>query len=213
MRPLTRLHLRPRSAYDILALVAFFIAVAGGGAYAAATIGAGDIKDNAVHSNHILNGAVQKADLAANSVGSGKVNDGTLLRQDFKAGTLGRGAVSLDVPVGDKSAFLQGFYGLKILFRCPGSDDPSNPISLRIIAPTGSNAVLIGTQNDRQQHAAAVRFVGQTYDLSSNSSLDLDVMAELDPDGKWVHLQLTGYWSGSAADGCQFGGLLTPPSN
>src|SRR5947207_9544770 len=34
--------LRPRSVYDILAAIAFFIAVAGGSAYAAATIGSGD---------------------------------------------------------------------------------------------------------------------------------------------------------------------------
>jgi Flp pilus assembly protein protease CpaA len=39
---------RPRSAYDVMAAVALVIAVAGGTAYAAATIGSGDIKNSAV---------------------------------------------------------------------------------------------------------------------------------------------------------------------
>src|SRR5205823_8129747 len=84
--------LRPRSAYDVMAAIAFFIAVAGGSAYAAATIGSSDIKNDAVKSNHIKNGQVKNPDLAANSVGTGKVINGSLLKQDFKAGQLPRGA-------------------------------------------------------------------------------------------------------------------------
>jgi hypothetical protein len=96
--------LRPRSAYDIMAAVAFFIAVAGGSAYAAATIGSADVKNDAVLTRHIKNAQVKKLDLGANSVGSGKVIDGSLLKQDFKAGQLpkgdtgprGPGAISID---------------------------------------------------------------------------------------------------------------------
>lgn len=79
--------LRPRSAYDVVGLLALFVAL-GGTAYAAATIGSSDIKKNAVLSKHIKDGQVKKADLGANSVGSPKVIDGSLLRQDFKAGQL-----------------------------------------------------------------------------------------------------------------------------
>src|SRR3954468_1758449 len=86
-----RRKLRPRSAYDVMAAIALFIAVAGGSAYAAATIGAGDIKNSAVLSRHIKNGAVKRADLGANSVSTGKVIDGSLLKRDFKAGQLPRG--------------------------------------------------------------------------------------------------------------------------
>src|SRR5437764_7232485 len=75
--------LRPRSAYDVLAAIAFFIAIAGGSAYAAATIGSGDIKNDAVLSRHIKNGEVKNQDLAANSVGSAEVIDGSLRRRDF----------------------------------------------------------------------------------------------------------------------------------
>ena len=73
--------------------LALFVAL-GGTTYAAATIGARDIKDNAVRSRHIKAGQVTKADLAGNSVGTRKVIDGSLLKQDFKAGQLPSPGVS-----------------------------------------------------------------------------------------------------------------------
>jgi hypothetical protein len=73
--------LRPRSAYDVMAAMALFVAVAGGSAYAAATIGSGNLKNDAVRSRHIKNG-----DIGANAVRTGKVADGSLLKQDFKGG-------------------------------------------------------------------------------------------------------------------------------
>ena len=79
---------RPRSAYDVMAAIAFFIAVTGAGAYAAAKIGSSNIKKNAVHSRHIKNGQVERPDLAngvidaskvkANSLGGGQVNEAGL---------------------------------------------------------------------------------------------------------------------------------------
>ena len=67
--------------------LALFVAL-GGTAYAAATIGPGQIKNDAVRSRHIDNGEVKNADLGANSVGTGKVLNGSLLKQDFKAGQI-----------------------------------------------------------------------------------------------------------------------------
>jgi hypothetical protein len=58
--------LRPHSVYDVMAAIAFFIAVAGGSAYAAATIGASDIKNDAVLSRHIKDGEVKSSDLDPN---------------------------------------------------------------------------------------------------------------------------------------------------
>src|SRR5256885_17224173 len=62
----------------------------GGSAYAAATIGPSDIKNNAVRSRHIKD-AVKNPDLGANAVGTGKVIDGSLLKKDFKHGQLPKG--------------------------------------------------------------------------------------------------------------------------
>ncbi|HYH58514.1 MAG TPA: hypothetical protein VD790_04785 [Thermoleophilaceae bacterium] len=60
----------------------------GGTTYAAATIGAGEIKKDAVRSRHVKEGAVKSANLGTNSVGTDKVLDGTLLKQDFQAGQI-----------------------------------------------------------------------------------------------------------------------------
>jgi hypothetical protein len=81
--------LRPRSVYDVMAAIAFLIAVAGGSAYAAATIGSGNIKNDAVRSRHLKDGAVKLQDLAANSVGSEKVIDGSIGGRDIAEKTLG----------------------------------------------------------------------------------------------------------------------------
>jgi hypothetical protein len=56
--------LRPRFSFaNVTSLLALFVAL-GGSAYAAATIGAGDIMDDAVHSRHIADGQVFAGDLS-----------------------------------------------------------------------------------------------------------------------------------------------------
>src|SRR2546421_12842696 len=81
---------RPRLTYaNVVASLALFVAL-GGTTYAAATIGAGDIKNDAVRSRHIKNGQVKNPDLAPNSVGGGKVINNSLTGADVNEGTLGR---------------------------------------------------------------------------------------------------------------------------
>ena len=112
--------LRPRSVYDAMAAIAFFAAVAGGSAYAAATIGAADIMDDAVRTRHIhdgavtnpkigngavgvakiVNGAVVNAKIATGAVGSGKIADGQVGAQDLAADARTR-KVEFDVPTTD----------------------------------------------------------------------------------------------------------------
>jgi hypothetical protein len=77
--------LRAHFRQQLVAYLALFVAL-GGTTYAAATIGASNIKNDAVRSRHIKDGQVKNADLGTNSVGTGKVIDGSLLKQDFKAG-------------------------------------------------------------------------------------------------------------------------------
>jgi hypothetical protein len=78
-----RAHLRQQ----FVGYLALFVALSGT-AYAAATIGPAQIKNDAVRSRHVKDGAVKNPDLGANSVGTGKVLNGTLLKQDFKAGQI-----------------------------------------------------------------------------------------------------------------------------
>lgn len=82
---------RLRLSYaNVMASIAVFGVLAGGGAYAASTIGSNQIKKNAVKTKHIANGAVKPAKLSAKAQTLWAVvdDDGTLVR--------GRGAVDAD---------------------------------------------------------------------------------------------------------------------
>lgn len=80
MKPLSA-RIREHVRSNVIGYVALWVAL-GGVAWASATIGSSDIKDNAVHSNHIKNGQVKSADLASNSVDGTKVADGSLSGAD-----------------------------------------------------------------------------------------------------------------------------------
>jgi hypothetical protein len=82
MAPSSRISEYIRS--NVLGLVAIFIAL-GGTAWAAAQIGANDIKENAVRSKHIKAGNVKNSDLADGAVTSAIVADGALGAADIDA--------------------------------------------------------------------------------------------------------------------------------
>src|SRR3954454_3031261 len=79
--------LRPRSAYDVMAAIALFIALAGGTAYAANTIGSSDVIDDSLTSSDIHGHAA--------SPGQSKIN-GTLTTDDIRDRTLIRGDIAND---------------------------------------------------------------------------------------------------------------------
>ena len=70
--------IRARLTYaNVVATLALFVAM-GGGAYAAATIGSGDIKDNAVRSRHIDNGQVKSSDVENDGLSGNNVDESSL---------------------------------------------------------------------------------------------------------------------------------------
>ena len=73
----------PRSAYDVLALLAFLIAVGTGGAYAANTIGSDDIIDESIISADIKDGEVKVRDIGLSQVIGTRVADGSLTTADI----------------------------------------------------------------------------------------------------------------------------------
>jgi hypothetical protein len=75
--------LRPRSAYDLVALLALFIAVATGGAYAANTIGSADVIDESLLSQDLKNGEVKNADIGADAMTSSKLANGSVQNSDI----------------------------------------------------------------------------------------------------------------------------------
>ena len=73
---------RPRSAYDVIALLALFIAVGGGTAFAV-------VAANQVNSASIVDGEVKNPDLGNDSVGPAKVKNDSLGGSDVNESTLG----------------------------------------------------------------------------------------------------------------------------
>jgi hypothetical protein len=73
------IRLRPRrpNHATVVAYLALFVAL-GGTTYAAATIGPSNIKNDAVRSRHIKDGAVKNPDLGLNSVGTAKIRPGAV---------------------------------------------------------------------------------------------------------------------------------------
>lgn len=75
---------RPSHA-TVVAYVALFVALGTGGAWAAATIGPQDIKDNAIHTRHIRDSAVKTKKIAQGAVTTSRMADGAVT--GAKAGT------------------------------------------------------------------------------------------------------------------------------
>lgn len=72
---------RPRLTYaNVTSTLALFLVLSTGGAYAAATIGSSQIKDNAIRTQHIAGGQVQQPDLGAGAVSRSKIGDGVVSR-------------------------------------------------------------------------------------------------------------------------------------
>jgi hypothetical protein len=97
-------HIRPRSAYDILALVSFFLVIGGGTALASYVVSSNSqVGPNTIsghkpptgkHSN-IITGSVNGLDLSANSVNSSKVTDASLTGSDLANGTVASSKLQL----------------------------------------------------------------------------------------------------------------------
>jgi hypothetical protein len=83
---------------NVTSLLALFIALGGATVYAAARIGADDIKPNAVRSKHIKTGAVKRVDIAKNAINGPRIASGAVASADIAnesvgAADLGTGSV------------------------------------------------------------------------------------------------------------------------
>jgi hypothetical protein len=147
--------LRPRSVYDVLAAIAFFAVVAGGSAYAAATIGSRDIKRNAVLSRHIKNGEVKNVDLGSNSVGGGNVIDDALTGKDIVESTLG---------IVPNAAQLGGQPASTYRLRCPTGLEPTADLCFEpgLRGPTDWNTA-VETCRRAQRHLPSLTELAAVY--------------------------------------------------
>jgi hypothetical protein len=181
------------------------------------------IAPNAITPSRVLDNSLTGGDLRLNSVGGPRILDGSLQKQDFKAGELPQGAVQWNfftpsglggsryAPYGEDSSE-PGRYvnGLRWHLTCnPGSTylrvsvwaaDPDDEVQV-----TGFEAA-----DD------VVKPVHRSGDWGHNfegiTTHDLQVLARNVRVGKWTHFAVGAYNAGYA-DGCNFWGLVTPPSN
>ena len=77
--------LRPRSVYDVLAVIGCFAGLTTGGAYAADTIGSSDVINESLLSEDFKNGEVKNSDIKNGSVTSLKINNGSVLNAEIGA--------------------------------------------------------------------------------------------------------------------------------
>ena len=205
--------LRPRSAYDVIALLGLFVAL-GGTTYAAATIGAANIKDDAVRSRHVKDGEVKNPDLGANAVRSAKVADGSLLKQDFKAGQLprgpaGPGAISFDrqFPVDGKfHNYTVGDFLMRAL--CDNSLGEADLVLKPIDGNHAFYAWGTGAADGGLAHVSGTESVV----AGAGNAAELDVVAESTAPGeaiRWTRFDMTVIKGNS----CNFHAMVTPSSS
>jgi hypothetical protein len=172
--------------------LALFIALAGGGAYAAQQIGSDDIERSAILSRHIKNGQVHTADLGDGAVDSQAVENHSLLSQDFAAGQLPAGPPG---PQGDQGVpgtpgsgaapTIQGFAG--------DAGNGGNGVAIpagtawKMIGPTTTFSAAAG---DRITGIATVPLF---YNGAGNTTINLDLCYQPTAGGTAVNFNGTNY--------------------
>jgi len=92
--------LRPRSAYDVVALLALFAALGTGGAYAADTIGSADIINESIRSEDIKNTEIKALDIGPGQVLGSRITDETIKSNDIADGRVTGADIAPDTLTG-----------------------------------------------------------------------------------------------------------------
>lgn len=143
---------RSRFTYaNVMSTVALFLAL-GGGAYAAATVGARDIEQDAVRSRHIKNHEVQSRDVRNHSLQGRDVQNGSLSGADVASSSLTGNQIAGDSLFGsdivestlatvpsantassatqaDSASSVNGFNATKLHYRANVPDGPTTLLS------------------------------------------------------------------------------------
>lgn len=154
--------LRTRLTYaNVVATLALFLSL-GGGAYAAATIGASDIQSNAIRTGHIKNHEVRSADVRNHTLLGRDVANNSLTGADVRESSLGQvpSAAKLD----GKDPGQLGVNGLERVTGTSATDSNSSK-SANASCPAGKKTV--GTGADIYGGKS-----GGTNDVQTNVVID-----------------------------------------
>jgi hypothetical protein len=209
-----------------MSVVALMVALAGGTAYAAATIGSQNIKRGAVGSPQLRDRDVRNVDLATNAVTSTKVKDGSLLGQDFKPGQIpsgprggtgprGPGAATFDVTIPEGGAFDPvplghgtSVDGISVYVVCTASQVPDK-VLVEFGSSDSNGLGVVGTRSVDGQLLPV--HTGPDFASGGQTNADVQLIVESNSVKKWVRYDITAHHS-AATHSCFFGGQVTPPS-
>ena len=119
---------------NVVSTIALFAVLAGGGAWAASKIGAGDIEKNAVRTRHIKNGQVKRSDLAKAAVSPSKLN---LVRFDQRSSEIDVTG-SQPQPLGPQVTLTMPAHGTVVFEAAANIAKSANPTDCRLEADSGS---------------------------------------------------------------------------
>lgn len=154
----TRTHLRT----NVVGYIALAVALSGT-AYAAATIGAGDIRNDAVRNRHIQDNAVRSAHIKASQVSSSEVKNGALVDDDLglvATGNFNLGSVAADTCTNAANVSIAGADGEDLLLVVPtdnGSIQESN-------FDTGGELIMTGIPHPGEAHVKVCNVSGGAID-------------------------------------------------
>ncbi|HET7425712.1 MAG TPA: hypothetical protein VFJ50_01635 [Gemmatimonadales bacterium] len=215
----------------VVALVALFVAMGGVG-YAALklpknSVGSKQIKKNAVNSAKVKNGSLRAGDFKAGQLPAGP-QGATGPKGDTGPpgdtgptggqGPQGPGAQQFNLHfepghseyVTDALSGVNGFEGIRVKASCVagnhggvqyGVETSGEPSEVQLSGTKASDGTL------ENIHLSG----GLGYAFFASGQQDLVVLAINLAVGRWVHLDLASY-NGNAG-GCNFWGMITPPSN
>lgn len=156
---------RRRPSYaDVMSTIAVFGVLAGGGAYAAGTIGGDDIQSNAIRSNHIKNGQVKDADLANPIISGSEAKPKLEPKTVVQIPKVGRIVSTCSfMGSGNTQAILQNRSGKKLIvsvvrgrFANPAEFEPGFE---RKAVPNGEDLTIVGTGGSTQGWSAWLSIV------------------------------------------------------
>ena len=163
---------------------------------------------NTVLTDDIKDGHVRRQDLGGSSVRSSKVADRSLRKKDFAAGQLPKGAISFNfhVQLGTDDREVKTVNGLRFSVSC--YDTPEVGIEFRSIS---NDDITISGLNTRDGEIRSIHQGGETSQFWSQTTNDFDGVVARNSVLKWIHFDVGSFHGG--ASGCNYWGLITPPSN
>jgi hypothetical protein len=136
--------LRPRSAYDVMAAIAFALAVAGGTAWAADTITGTDVVDGSLTYRDLATETIGSGRVLNDSLASADVKDSTLSYRDIAPGTIGGGRIQDNSIKGadvDESTFGRPIYASVAFDGTLEYEGNAGITSAMVYKPTGTTGI------------------------------------------------------------------------